>query len=196
METRSPSINSSLRHRSSPQLLVYLLLVTFLPITKLSLIEWAHVVSKGGIYFLISCIWSTRIKAHNPSIVKDKRDIMIVAKTLCPRTRWTKGVTGKIRRIHKFDTLETDPLLYGIGCNWMTEFHFIWGRWIPNGEGRSNFEGPIKEKEENPEGTCLCGGTRHGWLPDTSRGHPSGNFWKLPHIRTTETGIHTRFASK
>ena len=37
METRSPSIDSSLRHRSSPQLLVYLLLVTFLPITKLTL---------------------------------------------------------------------------------------------------------------------------------------------------------------
>ena len=30
-----------------------------------------------------------------------------------------------IKRIHKFDTLETDPPLYGIGVNWMTEFHFI-----------------------------------------------------------------------
>jgi len=150
VETRSPSINSSLRHRSSPQLLVYLLLVTFLPITKLTLIEWAHVVSKGGIYFLISCIWSTRIKAHNPSIVKDKRDIMIVAKTLCPRTRWTKGVTGKIRRIHKFDTLETDPLLYGIGCNWMTEFHFIWGRMDSKWRRALEFRGANKGKRGKP----------------------------------------------
>ena len=34
----------------------------------------------------------------------------------------------KIKRIHKFDTLETDPPLCGIGGNWMTESHFIWGR--------------------------------------------------------------------
>jgi len=42
---------------------------------------------------------------------------------------WTdQQETRKIRRIHKFDTLETDPPLYGIGGNWMTESHFIWGR--------------------------------------------------------------------
>ena len=34
----------------------------------------------------------------------------------------------RIRRIHKFDTTETDPPLLGIGGNWMTNFHFIWGR--------------------------------------------------------------------
>jgi len=39
---------------------------------------------------------------------------------------WTdQQGTRKIRRIHKFDTLETDPPLYGIGSNWMTEFHYI-----------------------------------------------------------------------
>jgi len=39
---------------------------------------------------------------------------------------WTEQQgTRKIRRIHKFDTFETDPPLYGIGGNWMTEFHFI-----------------------------------------------------------------------
>jgi len=32
----------------------------------------------------------------------------------------------KIKRIHKFDTLETDPPLYRIGGNWMTESHFMW----------------------------------------------------------------------
>jgi len=32
----------------------------------------------------------------------------------------------KIKRIHKFDTLETDPPLYRIGGNWKTESHFIW----------------------------------------------------------------------
>jgi len=39
--------------------------------------------------------------------------------------------TGKIRRMHKFDTLETDPPLYQIDGNWMTESHFIWGRTEP-----------------------------------------------------------------
>jgi len=34
----------------------------------------------------------------------------------------------KIIRIHKFDTTETDPPLLGIRGNWMTDFHFIWGR--------------------------------------------------------------------
>ena len=42
---------------------------------------------------------------------------------------WTdQQETRKIRRIHKFDTLETDPPLYGIGGNQMTEFHYIWGQ--------------------------------------------------------------------
>ena len=42
---------------------------------------------------------------------------------------WTdQQGTRNIRRIHKFDTLETDPPLYGIGANYMTEFHYIWGR--------------------------------------------------------------------
>jgi len=34
----------------------------------------------------------------------------------------------KVRRIHKLDSTETDPPLLGIGFNWMTNFHFIWGR--------------------------------------------------------------------
>jgi len=34
----------------------------------------------------------------------------------------------KITRIHKFDTVETDPPLLGIGGHWMTDFHFIWGQ--------------------------------------------------------------------
>jgi len=44
---------------------------------------------------------------------------------------WTdhhQGGTRKIRRIHKFNTLETDPPLYGIGGSWMTGCHYIWGR--------------------------------------------------------------------
>jgi len=39
---------------------------------------------------------------------------------------WTdQQDTRIIKRIHKFDTLETDPPLYGIRGNWMTEYHFI-----------------------------------------------------------------------
>ena len=39
---------------------------------------------------------------------------------------WTdQPNTRKITRIHKFDTLETDPPRYLIEGNWMTESHFI-----------------------------------------------------------------------
>jgi len=42
---------------------------------------------------------------------------------------WTdQQETRKIKRNHKFDTLETDPPLCGIGGDWRTESHFIWGR--------------------------------------------------------------------
>jgi len=34
----------------------------------------------------------------------------------------------KIIRVHKFDTTETAPPLLGIGGNWRTDFHFIWGQ--------------------------------------------------------------------
>ena len=38
---------------------------------------------------------------------------------------WTdQHDTRRIKRIHKFATLETDPLLYEIEGNWMTESHF------------------------------------------------------------------------
>ena len=42
---------------------------------------------------------------------------------------WTdQQGTRKIRRIHKFDTLETDPPLCEIEDNWVTASHFIRGR--------------------------------------------------------------------
>ena len=45
------------------------------------------------------------------------------------KTIWTdRQETRTIKRIHKFDTLETDPPLCGIDGNWMTESHFIQGR--------------------------------------------------------------------
>ena len=34
----------------------------------------------------------------------------------------------RITRIHKFDTDEADPGLFGIGGNWRTGTHFIWGQ--------------------------------------------------------------------
>jgi len=76
---------------------------------------------------------------------------------------WTdQQGTRKIRRIHKFDTLETDPPLYGIGGNWMTESHFIWGRMDPKWQRASEIRGATQSKEENPKGTCLRGGIGYG----------------------------------
>ena len=72
---------------------------------------------------------------------------------------WTdQPDTRKIRRIHKFDTLETDPPLYLIGGNWMTESHFIWRRTEPKGHRASESQ----RQEDNPKGTCLRGGTGYG----------------------------------
>ena len=76
---------------------------------------------------------------------------------------WTdQQGTRKIRQIRKFDTLETDPPLYGIGGNWMTESHFIWGRMDPKWQRASEIRGATQSKEENPKGTCLRGGIGYG----------------------------------
>jgi len=70
---------------------------------------------------------------------------------------WTdQQETRKIKRIHKFDTLETDPPLYGIGGNWMTESHFIWGR--PESKWHRAFEvrGINKVKKKPPKGLVFA----------------------------------------
>ena len=66
---------------------------------------------------------------------------------------WTdQQGTRKIRRIHKFDTLETDPPLYGIGGNWMTEFHYIWGPMDSKWQRAFEFRGANKAKRKTPKG--------------------------------------------
>jgi len=70
---------------------------------------------------------------------------------------WTdQQGTRKIRRIHKFDTLETDPPLYGIGGNWMTEFHFIWGRMDSKWQRALEFRGVNKVKRKTPKGPVFA----------------------------------------
>jgi len=70
---------------------------------------------------------------------------------------WTdQQGTRKIRRIHKFDTLETDPPLYGIGGNWMTEFHFIWGRIDSKWQRALEFRGVNKAKKKTPKGPVFA----------------------------------------
>ena len=63
---------------------------------------------------------------------------------------WTdQQGTRKIRRIHKFDTLETDPPLYGIGGNWMTGSHYIWGRMDSKRQRALEYRGVNKAKRKN-----------------------------------------------
>jgi len=67
---------------------------------------------------------------------------------------WTdhQGETRKIRRIHKFDTLETDPPLYGIGVNWMTGCHYIWGRVDSKWQRALESRGVHTAKRKPPKG--------------------------------------------
>jgi len=66
---------------------------------------------------------------------------------------WTdQQGTRKVRRIHKFDTLETDPPLYGIGGNWMTEFLYFWGRMDSKWQRVLEYRGVNKAKRKNPKG--------------------------------------------
>ena len=70
---------------------------------------------------------------------------------------WTdQQETRKIRRIHKFDILETDPPLCGIGGNWMTESHFIWGKTEPKWHRAFEFRGNNKVKRKTPKGPVFA----------------------------------------
>jgi len=66
---------------------------------------------------------------------------------------WTdQPNTLKIRRIHKFDTLETDPPLYQIGGNRMKESHFIWRRTEPKWHRAFEFRVNNKVRRTTPKG--------------------------------------------
>jgi len=70
---------------------------------------------------------------------------------------WTDQQENRIiKRIHKFDTLETDPPLYGIGGNLITESHFIWERpeskWLRAFEAR----GMNRVKRKTPQGPVFA----------------------------------------
>jgi len=71
---------------------------------------------------------------------------------------WTdhQGGTGKIRRIHKFDTLETDPPLYEIGGNWMTGCHYIWGRVDSKWQRALESRGVNTTKRKTPQGPVFA----------------------------------------
>jgi len=70
---------------------------------------------------------------------------------------WTdQQETRKIRRNHKFDILETDPPLCGIGGNWMTESHFIWGKTEPKWHRTFEFRGINEVKRKTPKGPVFA----------------------------------------
>ena len=65
---------------------------------------------------------------------------------------WTdQPNTRKITRIHKFDTLETDPPLYLVEGNWMTESHFIRGRMEPKWHSAFEFRGNSDARRTTPK---------------------------------------------
>jgi len=70
---------------------------------------------------------------------------------------WTdQPNTRKITRIHKFDTLETDPPLYLIEGNWMTESHFIRGRMEPKWQRAFEFRGNSEARRTTPKGPVFA----------------------------------------
>ena len=70
---------------------------------------------------------------------------------------WTdQPNTRTIRRIYKFDTFETDPPLYQIGGNWMTESQFTWGRTEPKWHRAFEFRRNNKVRRTTPKGPVFA----------------------------------------
>jgi len=70
---------------------------------------------------------------------------------------WTDQPNSRnITRIHKFDTLETDPPLYLIEGNWMTESHFIRGKMEPKWHRASEFRGNSDARRTTPKGPVFA----------------------------------------
>jgi len=70
---------------------------------------------------------------------------------------WTDQPNSrKITRIHKFDTLETDPPLCLIEGNWMTESHFIRESMEPKWHRASEFRDNSVTRRTNPKGPVLA----------------------------------------
>jgi len=70
---------------------------------------------------------------------------------------WTdRPYPRTIIRIHKFDTLETDPPLYLIKGNWMTESHVIRGRMEPKWHRASEFRGDNVTRRATSKGPVFA----------------------------------------
>ena len=107
---------------------------------------------------------------------------------------WTdQQDTRIIKRIHKFDTLETDPPLYGIGGNWMTESHFIWGRTDSKWQRAFEFQGINKVKKRTPKGPVFAVELDTDDCLTLQGGRPGGYLWKLPDSGTIQTRLYSRF---
>ena len=69
--------------------------------------------------------WGLACLAENTEICMADGTFSIMQNSVGKEIWRDQQRTRKIRRIHKFDMIETDPPLFGIGGNWMTDFHFI-----------------------------------------------------------------------
>jgi len=82
---------------------------------------------------------------------------------LCPPTPlcWEEDLdrspySRKIIRIHKFYTLETEPPLYLIKGNWITESHFIRGKNEPKWHRASEFRGDSDTRRATSKGPVFA----------------------------------------
>jgi len=97
----------------------------------------------------------------------------------------------RITRIHKFDTEEADLCLFGIGGNWMTGTHFIWGQNNPQLGRACEIPGVQKTIKTPPKGSVYAVELSIDGHPDPLGGHPGSNLWKLPSSGTALSGLHT-----
>ena len=73
-------------------------------------------------------IWGSACLSEGTEIRMADRTFSILQNSVGKEIWTDQQGQRKLRRIHQFDTIETDPFLFGIGGNWMTDCHFIWGR--------------------------------------------------------------------
>jgi len=138
-----------------------------------------------------AAIWGSACLAEDTEILLADGTFVSLLHSIGKAIGTDQQDTRRIKRIHKFDTLETDLPLYEIEGNWMTASHFT--RKGTGEKWHRALEREQQTKKKDPPGTCLRGGIGHGQLPDTSGGRPGGYRWKLPDSGTIQTRLYSRF---
>jgi len=101
-------------------------------------------------------IWGSACLAESSEIRMADRTFSILQNSV-GKDIWTdQQGQRKTRQIHQFDTIETDPHLFGIGCNWMTDCHLIWGRMDSKWQRALEVRGVSKAKRKPLKGSFFA----------------------------------------